>query len=68
MGSGRKKHTYVQCQICGKVFQVPYTIEIDKLYIETKCSNCGETTVLNLGENEEDYYEFYNVNVDPRYY
>lgn len=65
---GRKKRTYVQCQTCGKIFQVPYAVEIDKLYIEAKCSNCGETTGLNLGEKEEEIYFYYNANLDERHY
>lgn len=68
MDSGRKKRTYVQCQTCGRIFQIPYTVEIDKLYIEAECSNCGESTGLNLGDQEEEIYNFYNVNVDPRFY
>lgn len=66
--NGRKKRTYVQCQTCGKIFQVPYAIEIDKMYIDAECSSCGKSTGLNLGDKEEEIYNFYNVNVDPRHY
>ena len=66
--AGNRKCTYVQCQTCGKIFQVPYQVDIDKLYITAECSNCGEATGLNLGGNEEEVYELYNVNVDPRLY
>lgn len=69
MDSGRKKkNTFIQCQTCGKIYQIPYEIEIDKLYITAKCPGCGDTTGLNLGDKKEDIYEFYNVNLDPRYY
>lgn len=66
--NGRKKKTFVQCQTCGKIFQVPYEVPIDKLYITTECSNCGQTQGLNLGDKEEDIYFYYNVNLDDRYY
>lgn len=65
--NGRTK-TFVQCQTCGKIFQIPYEVEIDKLYITTECPLCGNATGLNLGEKEEDIYFFYNVNLDDRCY
>lgn len=66
--AGNRKCTYVQCQTCGKIFQVPYQVDIDKLYITAECQNCGETTGLNLGDKEEDIYFYYNVNLDSRHY
>lgn len=65
--NGRTK-TFVQCQTCGKIFQIPYEVEIDKLYITTECLHCGQTQCLNLGDKEEDIYIYYNVNLDRRYY
>lgn len=69
MDSGRKKqNTFVQCQTCGEIYQIPYEVEIDKLYIEADCPKCGHQTGLNLGDKEEDIYFYYNVNLDNRYY
>lgn len=69
MEQGRKKrNTFIQCQTCGKIYLTPYEIEIDKLYIIADCPHCGMATGLNLGDKEEDVYEFYNINVDPRFY
>lgn len=65
---GKKKRTWVQCQDCGEIFQVPYAVEIDKLYITACCPNCGETRGLNLGDKKEDIYFYYNANLDIRHY
>lgn len=65
---GKKKSTWVQCQDCGEIFQIPYTISIDKLYVMTNCPNCGDAKALNLGNQKEDWYYFYNVNLDYRQY
>lgn len=69
MDSGRRKrNTFVQCQTCGKIYQISCEVKIDTLYITAECSECGHLTGLNLGDKEEEIYELYNVNVDPRYY
>lgn len=60
--------TYVQCQNCGKVYKFPRIVARDKLYVQSYCPECGAETALNLGNKEEDIYELYNVNIDPRYY
>lgn len=65
---GKKIKTWVQCTGCGKIYQIPQRVSIEKLYIITNCSTCGITKVLNLGEQKEDIYYFYDVNTDPRYY
>lgn len=62
------KHTWVQCQICGEIIRLSYPIDMDKMYIAVDCPNCGITTGLNLGDDKDEIYNFYNVNVDPRYY
>mgnify|MGYP003316797488 CR=1 FL=1 len=65
---GRKPLTWVQCQTCGKIYQVPREISIEELYIITRCSTCGVTKSLNLGRNKDDIYDLYDINLDPRYY
>ena len=68
MNTGREK-CYVQCQVCGKVFQIPQRIPSDKLYISVYCTRCKTFTAgINLGDKEEDRYYFYNVVLDERYY
>lgn len=59
-----------QCQKCGSVIKAkePFSIEND-LFVKMKCKHCGEETLhLWVGENELDYYELFNVNVEPKYY
>lgn len=69
MNSGRwERRTFIQCQTCGKIYQIPCRVEIDKLYVTTDCPHCGEVTGLNLGDKEEDVYFYYNVNLDCRHY
>lgn len=68
MITGGKKTTYIQCQECGQIYEVPYEVEIDKLYVIADCPDCGIAKGLNLGNEKEDQYYFYNVNLDPRCY
>ena len=65
---GRKQTTWVQCQMCGEIYQIPYEVDIDKLYVMSYCPNCGITKGINLGDKEEDKYYFYNVVLDNKYY
>ena len=65
---GKRKITYIQCQTCGEIYKIPRKVEIDTLYVDTHCPNCGVTTGLNLGDKEEDLYFYYNANLDYRYY
>ena len=68
MNTEREK-TWVQCQECGEVYQMPQTIDIDKLYIWAHCPICNHMTRgLNLGDNEDDVYYLYDVTLDERYY
>jgi len=66
--SDGKKFTYIQCQTCGEVYKIAQTVEIDRLYVEANCPNCGVTTGLNLGDKKEDLYYYLNENLDWRYY
>lgn len=62
--------SFIQCQCCGCLHQVKTkdTSE-DDLYIEEYCPKCrDETRHIWCGENREDVYIYYNVNVDPKYY
>lgn len=68
MDSDGKRITYIQCQTCGEVYRIPQAIAVDKLYVEANCPTCGNNTGLNLGDEEEDLYYFYNPNFDYRYY
>lgn len=67
MSASRKK-TWIQCQECGKIFYVPYMIKMEEMYVVVNCPRCGEVTGLNLGDDEDDVYALYNINVDPRCY
>ena len=68
MSTGGRKITYIQCQECGQTYEIPYEVEIDKLYVIADCPNCGISKGLNLGDKKEDLYYFYNESLDPRYY
>lgn len=63
-----REKTFLQCQTCGVVYKFPRIVAIDKMYITSYCPECGAATALNLGNKEEDRYELYDVNIDPRYY
>lgn len=65
---GKKNITYIQCQTCGKIYKIPCTVQVDKLYVKANCPNCGVVTGLNLGGEKEDLYYFLNENLDYRYY
>lgn len=66
--NGKKEFTYIQCQTCGEIYQIQRTVPIDKLYVVAECPVCGEVKGLNLGEDKEDIYYFYNTNLDYRHY
>ena len=69
-GDGKTKEAWVQCTNCGRVYKalVPDKTTIDDMYIIDDCPTCGVVTTLNLGEDEDDKYLYYNVNLDDRYY
>ena len=66
--NGSTNGTLIQCQECGKIYQIPDEIAIDKLYIYANCPHCGIAKGLNLGNNEDDVYDLYDVTWDMRYY
>lgn len=60
--------SWVQCTNCGKVHRIPQLVPIDKLYVIVNCPDCGITKNINLGNDLEDRYYFYDVTLDERYY
>ena len=69
MSAGRKKkQTWIQCNECGEIYQIPCSVPIDKLYVASNCPRCGFMTGLNLGDKQEDLYYFYDHTKDERYY
>lgn len=53
---------------CGKIYRVENEISLDKMYIYSYCPCCEHKRALVLGDNMEDIYELYDVNLDNRYY
>lgn len=68
MGTDGKKNIWVQCQKCGKIHRIRRKLKVDQIYVTINCSRCGKATGLNLGDDKDQIYEYYNVNIDPRYY
>lgn len=66
----KSKSVNVQCQKCGKIFQVDEQNDyIEYLYIQAKCPCCEhENYMLNIGKDILDKYTYYNVVMDERYY
>lgn len=64
----KKKCCHIQCQICGIIYTVQRNIPIEKMYVKVNCPNCGIVTGLNLGDNEDDVYVYYDNTKDPRFY
>ena len=61
--------TWVQCQTCGLVYEIPESIHFDILYVTTYCPKCKEySNVLNLGPEEDDIDLMKNYIFDERYY
>lgn len=70
MKNKEHNNNFVQCQYCGYTYiiETEQEIPIDKFMIRAWCPRCGRSRGLNCGDNEDDIYEFNNVNVDERYY
>ena len=68
MSTELERTSWVQCTTCGKIYQTQQEISIEELYVVIDCSVCGDTTGLNLGDNEDDIYLYMCENYDPRYY
>lgn len=68
MGTSDKQ--FFQCLKCGKIHKekIKFNIESD-LYIQLECPHCrDETTQLWVGDDEQDRYIYYDLNMDERYY
>lgn len=63
-----RKGSWVQCINCGKIHYIPQSTPIDELYIVTDCPCCGTEKHINLGDQKEDWYLYYDVTLDSRYY
>lgn len=60
---------YIQCTKCGHVYIIDEDLSlIDDMYVNTRCPRCKNKKGLNLGNDIDDYYELYNLNLDERYY
>ena len=68
MKSEGKQSTLVQCQSCGKIYQIADKVSIEKSIIQSVCPRCGDYVGLNCGDKEEDIYIYMNSNLDERYY
>ena len=62
-----KEITHLQCQCCGYLYQINGIIDFNMSIINSVCPRCGYQRALNCG-NEEEKYNFYNVNLDERYF
>ena len=68
MNTKERDSTWIQCQNCGKLYQVDRKISIDISIVRTECPRCGKHSGLNIGDNKENYYLYMNPNVDERFY
>ena len=60
-----------QCGCCGSIHKVDsrYKPKDDEIYKYLWCDKCKEyTQQLHCGDNDDDLYELYDVNIDPRIY
>lgn len=62
------KQTYLQCCHCGKIYTVNRKSNIEQLYINSVCPNCSHGKSINLGDDPDDIYLFYDVTLDERYF
>ena len=60
-----------QCNCCGTIYKVSgkYKPRGDDIYRRLWCQQCGDYTwQLHCGDNEDEIYELYNLNMDKNYY
>lgn len=61
--------SWFQCQTCGTVFPIYRRYKKNTFFIDSYCSHCKETeTILFLGNDRDNIYEFFNPNLDNRIY
>lgn len=59
-----------QCS-CGSIHKVSekYKPDGDQIYVPLWCDKCKEyTQQLYCGDDDNEFYALYDVNVDPRFY
>ena len=60
-----------QCSCCGHInrVDVKYKPQENEIYVPMWCERCrDQTTQLYCGDNINDLYELYDVNIDPKFY
>ncbi len=60
-----------QCSCCGNIHKVDekYKPRGDDIYVQLWCEKCKEhTQQLYCGDNIDDLYMLYDINIDPRMY
>lgn len=65
---GEKRGSWIQCTTCGEMHKSCSEYPIDEMYVNDYCPNCNSYKGLHLGNREEEIYEFYDVNLDVKYY
>lgn len=69
MSTGKKKkYTWIQCATCGKIHQLPRLVPVEELYVAAYCPECESEIGINLGDDEDEIYNYYNINLDSRCY
>ena len=66
--STSKKKTWVQCASCGKIYQIPHSVDVEQLYIAAYCQECESRIAINLGDDISDIYLYMNPNLDERFF
>ena len=68
MDTKERENTYIQCQNCGKLYQIDRKISVNVSITRTECPRCGSYSGLNCGSDKSDIYLYLNPNVDERYF
>lgn len=68
LGTREKESTWIQCQCCGKLYQVDRKIPISISIVRTECPRCEEYSGLNVGYDQDEIYLYMNPNVDERFF
>ncbi len=68
MSAGKEKGCWVQCCQCGNIYHIQEPVPIDRLYVTSECTRCGNERGLNCGNNKDDIYIYYDQVLDERFY
>ena len=68
VGVQERENTWIQCQCCGKLYQIDKKVPLSASMVKMECPRCGSYSGLNCGSNKDDVYLYLNPNVDERYY